>query len=90
MADPVKDETEAASVPGETPRDAAPDTTAKAADDRGDSAFFRMREGVAEGSYMSLSPDETKARNKRNLAIAGGIVLFMVIVFFTTILRLTA
>ena len=35
-----------------------------------------------------LTPDELSARKKRNLAIAGALVAFMVIVFGVTILNL--
>ena len=37
-----------------------------------------------------LTPEELKARSRRNLAIAGALVAFMVIVFATTFLRMKA
>lgn len=37
---------------------------------------------------MRLTPDELRARKRRNLFIALGLVAFMVLVFSTTILRL--
>lgn len=37
---------------------------------------------------MQLTPEELKARKRRNLAIALGLVAFMVLVFITTILKL--
>lgn len=37
---------------------------------------------------MQLTPEQLKARKRRNLAIAAGLVLFMVLVFVTTLLRL--
>ncbi len=35
-----------------------------------------------------LTPDELSARNKRNLAIAGALVAFIVLVFAVTVLNL--
>ena len=35
-----------------------------------------------------LSPEEMSARNKRNLAIAGALVAFIVLVFTVTVLNL--
>lgn len=37
---------------------------------------------------MRLTPEELAARKKRNLAIAGGLVVFIVLVFLTTVLNL--
>lgn len=39
---------------------------------------------------MQLTPEELSARKRRNVAIALGLVAFMVIVFVTTILRMQA
>jgi hypothetical protein len=39
---------------------------------------------------MQLTPEELKARKRRNLAIALGLVAFMALVFVTTLLRLQA
>ena len=39
---------------------------------------------------MRLTPEELKARKRRNLAIALGLVAFMALVFVTTLLRLQA
>ncbi|GAD58865.1 MULTISPECIES: hypothetical protein [Brevundimonas] len=39
---------------------------------------------------MRLTPEELKARKRRNIAIALGLVAFMVLVFVTTLLRLQA
>jgi len=36
----------------------------------------------------SLSPEELAARKRRNLAIAGALVVFIVLVFTTTVLNL--
>ena len=46
------------------------------------------REGQATGEHHEVTPEEAKARNRRNLAIAFGVVAFIVIVYSTTILRL--
>lgn len=37
---------------------------------------------------MRLTPEQLSARKRRNLAIAGGLVLFVVLVFTTTMLNL--
>lgn len=37
---------------------------------------------------MRLTPDQLNARKRRNLAIAGGLVLFIVLVFLATVLNL--
>jgi hypothetical protein len=37
---------------------------------------------------MRLTPEELAARKKRNLAIAGALVAFMVLVFAVTVLNL--
>ena len=37
---------------------------------------------------MRLSPDELRARKRRNLFIALGLLAFIVLVFLTTVLRL--
>lgn len=37
---------------------------------------------------IQLTPEELKARNKRNLAIAGVLVAFIVLVFGVTVLNL--
>lgn len=37
---------------------------------------------------MRLTPEELSARKKRNLALAGALVLFIVLVFTTTVLKM--
>lgn len=37
---------------------------------------------------MRLTPEELAARKRRNLALAGALVLFIVLVFTTTVLRM--
>ena len=37
---------------------------------------------------MRLTPEQLSARKKRNLALAGALVVFMVLVFATTVLKL--
>lgn len=39
---------------------------------------------------MRLTPEQEAARRRRNLAIAGGLVAFIVLVFLVTVLRLAA
>ncbi|MEL6325233.1 MAG: hypothetical protein AAFY84_08400 [Pseudomonadota bacterium] len=37
-----------------------------------------------------MTPEDQKARNQRNLAIAGSVVLFIVLVYGVTVLRISA
>jgi hypothetical protein len=37
---------------------------------------------------MRLTPEELAARKRRNLALAGALVAFIVLVFATTVLRM--
>ena len=39
---------------------------------------------------MRLTPEELRARKRRNIALALGLVAFIVLVFVTTVLRLQA
>jgi len=39
---------------------------------------------------MRLTPDQQAARRRRNLALAGALALFVVLVFAVTLLRLGA
>lgn len=39
---------------------------------------------------IRLTPDEQAARNRRNVALALGLVAFIVVVFTVTVLRLSA
>ncbi len=47
------------------------------------------REGQATGETVRLTPEEEAARKKRNIAIAWGLVAFMVLVFVITVMRLS-
>ena len=49
----------------------------------------RFFESNVSGS-VTLTPDETKARNRRNLWIAVAIGAFVVLVFFITLTKLQA
>lgn len=51
--------------------------------------FTSAREGVATGEMHQPSDEEVKARDRRNVAIALGVVAFVVLVFLTTFLRLS-
>ena len=54
------------------------------------SGFFDAREGQAvPGESVRLSPEEEKARNKRNRAIALGVLGFMALIFMITVLRIS-
>ncbi|MEM9422351.1 MAG: hypothetical protein AAF986_07600 [Pseudomonadota bacterium] len=63
------------------------------ADDMADDAekpdLLEAREGVATGEHHVMTPAEVKARNRRNLAVALGVVGFILLVYFTTLLRIT-
>ena len=37
---------------------------------------------------MRLTPEQLSARNRRNVRIAGGLAVFIVLIFVTTVLRL--
>ena len=37
---------------------------------------------------MRLTPEQLSARNRRNVMIAGGLAVFVVLIFITTVLRL--
>lgn len=47
-------------------------------------------EGKVTGEELALTPEEAKARRKRNIAIALGVLAFIAIVYLTTILRYAA
>jgi hypothetical protein len=57
------------------------------ADDRTGDGFLDHREGVPTGEHEPLTPEEQRGRDRRNLAIAGAVVAFILIVFLTTIIR---
>ncbi|WOI53979.1 protoheme IX farnesyltransferase [Parvularcula sp. LCG005] len=46
-------------------------------------------EGVPTGESYEMTPEEKKARARRNIAIAVGVLAFVVIVYSTTLLRMT-
>lgn len=47
------------------------------------------REGQPTGEAVRLTPEQEQARKKRNLAIAWGLVAFIVLVFVITVARLS-
>ena len=49
----------------------------------------RPREGIYTGQMYEMSPEERQARNRRNIAIALGVVAFVVIIYATTLLRMS-
>ena len=57
---------------------------------RAQEKIFDVGEGKVTGEDLALSPEEAKARRKRNIAIAFGVLGFIVIVYLTTILRYAA
>lgn len=57
--------------------------------DTDDNFGFTHREGRPTGEHVRLTPEQESARKRRNLYIAGGLVVFMVVVFLITIVRLS-
>lgn len=45
------------------------------------------REGIPTGEMTPLTDEEVKARRGRNYAIAGGVVLFIALIYATTYFR---
>jgi hypothetical protein len=58
------------------------------AKERADNFGFHHREGRPTGEHVTLTPEQEKARRKRNIYIALGLVGFMVAVFLITVVRL--
>lgn len=54
-----------------------------------DNFGFKAREGRATGEQVRLTPEQDKARKRRNLFIALSLVAFMVAVFLITVVRLS-
>lgn len=59
------------------------------ADPKNTADLLDAREGQSTGESHEMSAAEQKARSRRNLAIAFGVVGFVVLIYSTTILRLT-
>ena len=53
------------------------------------SAFFEAQEAIPTGETYQPSEDEVKRRSKRNIAIALGILGFIVLVYSITVLRIS-
>lgn len=49
--------------------------------------LMSAREGQPTGESVKLTPEQEKARNKRNIVIAWSLVGFMVAVFAITVAR---
>ena len=54
-----------------------------------DNFGFRNREGRATGEHVQLTPEQERARKRRNLYIAWSLAAFMVLVFLVTVVRLS-
>lgn len=52
------------------------------------SSFLNQEEAKATGEHYTLSPEEKKARKRRSIAIALGVVAFVALVYLITMLRL--
>ncbi len=70
--------------------EASETTQAEPSPTTGMSDFLSHRDAMATGETYTPSPEELKARNKRSLAIAGGLVVFIVLVFVISILKISA
>jgi hypothetical protein len=58
--------------------------------DRPDTETALGAEGLPTGELYEPTPEERRARKVRNLAIAGAVVGFVVLVYITTFFRLAA
>lgn len=67
-------------------RDAAASEPDLPPSDRED--FFSARDARATGEHYQMTPEEEKSRKRRSLAIALGIVAFVALIYFITMLRL--
>lgn len=56
--------------------------------ERAENFGFSHREGRATGEHVKLTAEQEKARKRRNIYIALGLVGFMVAVFLITVVRL--
>jgi hypothetical protein len=45
-------------------------------------------QGVASGEFVTLTPEQVKARNRRNIVLALSIVAFVILVFFITLAKI--
>jgi hypothetical protein len=50
--------------------------------------FFTAGHGVPTGESIPLTPEEKKARKRRNFALAFGIVAFLFLVYAISMLRM--
>lgn len=50
--------------------------------------FFSARDARATGEHYQMTPAEEKSRKRRSIAIALGIVSFVALIYFITMLRL--
>ena len=58
------------------------------AEDPKDDDHFGAREGLPTGEHHEMTPEEEKARHRRNLLLALGVVTFIALVYLTTLLRM--
>ena len=54
-----------------------------------DNDLMNAREGQPTGETLKLTPEQEKARNRRNFVIAWSLVAFMVAIFAITVVRLS-
>jgi hypothetical protein len=52
-------------------------------------SMMNAREGIPTGETVKLTAEQEAARKKRNVAIAIGLVSFMVIIMVVTMLRIS-
>ncbi|GEM_PF-2394845 len=50
--------------------------------------FFAAGHGVPTGETQALTPEEEKARRRRNFALAFGIIAFLFLVYAISMLRM--
>ncbi|WP_417489799.1 hypothetical protein [Maricaulis sp.] len=72
----IKDDTLKTDAPAATPPEPA-----------GQSAF-QAHEGVPTGEFVALTPEQTAARKRRNIAIGLSLLAFCALVFVVTVIRI--
>ncbi|MEM6649077.1 MAG: protoheme IX farnesyltransferase [Pseudomonadota bacterium] len=56
---------------------------------KSENPIFTTTEGRPTGEHHEITPAEKKARDRRNVFMALGVVAFIILVYSTTLLRIT-
>lgn len=89
MADQDKDEAKSADEAATEPHEKAREEDHPPRDGEG-SAFFAQHEARPTGENYRQSAEEEKSRKRRSLAIGLGLLAFVVLIYFITMLKLSA